>query len=165
MDGANTDGNSRVPVLSNWWVHGVGRKPQPGLGPALGKHASLFPDSRCLTSVCGRAGQGWPPHCQGRPQDSPRQASEAATLQGGPGRTPQSSLNGSEKGWEGRKTLGVGRAPGTGAGIGLSCGHKRNQETVAGLCPRSLSCLRYCFLSCTLKGHVWFVYFTQGLTL
>lgn len=40
------------------WASGVGRKPRPALGPALGKQASLCPDSLCLTIVCCGTGHG-----------------------------------------------------------------------------------------------------------
>jgi hypothetical protein len=33
------------------------------LGPALGKQASLCPDSLCLTTVYHGTSQAWQPHC------------------------------------------------------------------------------------------------------
>lgn len=52
-----------------------------GLGPALGKQASLCPDSHCLTTVCRGTGQAWVATLP-RPQGSLGQAAEAATPQG-----------------------------------------------------------------------------------
>lgn len=50
------------------------------LGPALGKQASLCPDSHCLRTVCRWTGQAWAATLP-RPQDSLRQAAKAAIPQ------------------------------------------------------------------------------------
>lgn len=83
----------------------------PCLGPALGKHTSLFPDGRCLTNVCCWIGQGWPQHCQGPRilQDRQQRQPHFREDLGGPPPPPPSSLNRPEKGQEGRETLGAGR--------------------------------------------------------
>lgn len=85
----------------------------PCLGPALGKHTSLFPDSRCLTNVCCWIGQGWP-ECTAKAPGFSKTGSRGSHTSGKtwkdlPHPAPQSSLNRPEKGQEGRETLGAGR--------------------------------------------------------